>query len=69
MAVYLVKVGPKSFGDGHQNFARIKKVIWDQLLSPKAELSCNFVLCKTPQSKYIIGQDKLVSLFPFVYRL
>ena len=33
--VYLVKLGPKSFGDGHRTFARIKHLIWDQLLATK----------------------------------
>ena len=36
-SVYLVKIGPKSLGDV-RTFARIKKVIWDQLLGTKAEI-------------------------------
>ena len=36
--VYLVKLGPKSFGDGGRTFARIKHLIWDQLLANKAEI-------------------------------
>ena len=44
--VYLVKVGPKSFGDGRQNFARIKKVIWDQFLATtcKAEITQSYAV-------------------------
>ena len=34
--VYLVETGPKSLRD--RDFARIKKVIWDQLLATKAEI-------------------------------
>ena len=36
--VYLVKLGPKSFGNGRWRFARIKHLIWDQLLATKAEI-------------------------------
>ena len=36
--VYLVKLGPKSFGDGRKTFARIKHLNWDQLLATKAEI-------------------------------
>ena len=36
--VYLVKLGPKSFGDGRRTFARIKHLIWYQLLATKAEI-------------------------------
>ena len=51
-----------------RTFARIKKVIWDQLLA--TELSCIFVFCvKRNKVKIsVFGQDKLVSLFPFVCR-
>ena len=36
--VYLVKLGPKSFGDGRRTFARMKHAIWGQLLATKAEI-------------------------------
>ena len=36
--VYLVKLGPKYFGDGRRTFAKIKHLIWDQLLATKAEI-------------------------------
>ena len=36
--LYLVKLGPKSLADGRQDFARIKNLIWDQLLATKAEI-------------------------------
>ena len=36
--VYLVKLGPKSFGDGSRTFARIKHLNWHQLLATKAEI-------------------------------
>ena len=36
--VYLVKLGPKSFGDGCRTFARTKHAIWGQLLATKAEI-------------------------------
>ena len=38
--VYLVKLGLKSLRDGCQdiNFARIKNLIWDQLLATKAKI-------------------------------
>ena len=36
--VYLVKIRGKPAGDGVTRFARIKKVIWDQLLDTKAEI-------------------------------
>ena len=35
---YFVKLGPESFGDGHRTFARIKHLIWYQLLAAKAEI-------------------------------
>ena len=36
-SVNLVKIGPKSLEDV-RTFAKIKKVIWDQLLATKAEI-------------------------------
>ena len=36
--VYLVKIGEKPVTNGSQDVARIKKVIWDQLLDTKAEI-------------------------------
>ena len=36
--VYLVKMGPKSLGDGLRTYAKIKNVIWYQLLATKAEV-------------------------------
>ena len=36
--VYLVKLGLKSFGDGHQDICKDKASIWDQLLATKAEI-------------------------------
>ena len=55
--VYLVKLGLKSFGDGRRTFARIKHLIWDQLLATKAknypELSCIFAL-RAKQKIFVI---------------
>ena len=34
----LVKIGAKPVGDEVRTFARIKKVIWDQLLATKADI-------------------------------
>ena len=36
--VYLVKLGPKSSQMGVRTFARMKNLIWDQLLATKAEI-------------------------------
>ena len=50
----LVKIGPKSLGDGRQDICKDKELIWDQLLATKAEIISRVKLyfcfaCKTQE--------------------
>ena len=56
-----------------RTFARIKKVIWDQLLATKAEIIQSKLYfrfaCKTPRGEQFISLIHLVLLFSFFCRL
>ena len=72
----MVKIGPNLSEVDVRTFARINKVIWDQLLATKAEIIhgklyfqyFHLRVERYNEVKKIIGQDKLVSRFPFVCR-